>query len=256
MAQIGAEPPVPSSAVSELHAQGILRLRRGKIIDAISCFHQGLKLLSRTGSAVSIGDELNSPSSVRERSQREETSAYPLRNRILYSVDLSEEKTQSQHDDIFVQFKRALYLLPDSASTLGDDYLLNHTMSGVLMYNIGLALHIQALETCRSDMLPNALHFYAMAHHTFTELSREHVNLAETLNLALLAIVNNIAHINVYLRDFGDALIFCNELSMRFSYMISATERGVPELLCDDYDVFVANVCFCADMGQYPAPAA
>jgi len=181
----------------------------------------------------------------------------PLDNRILFTVDLSDgNAAYSRNDDIFVQFRRALYLLPDATFTLGENYLFNHTMSGVLMYNIGLALHIQGLDTCRSDLLPNALHFYAMSHQTFTELCREHAYVADSLSLALLAIVNNIAHINAHLRNFSDALIFCNELSLRFSCMLNAIDRGAPDLSCDDYEVFVSNVCFGTEISRYPAPAA
>lgn len=248
---------ISSNVVSELHAKGILRLRKGQVVDAISCFHQGLKLLSRTDNDILFEKQLHTPGSPHGRDSDMYPLASALEDRILFTVDLSEDKSSySRNDDLFVQFRRALYLLPDSTITVGGNYLFNHIMSGVLMYNIGLALHIQGLETCRSDLLPNALHFYAMAHHTFTELCRDHVNLADSLNLALLAIVNNIAHINAHLRNFSDALIFCNELSLRFSCMLGAIDRGAPDLCCDDYEVFVSNVCFGTEIGRYPAPAA
>ncbi len=250
------EPCFSPNLVSELQAQGILRLRKGQVVESISCFHKSLKLLSRNENDKLVDSRLTSIMPIVENSESNVEMNF-FQERFLFTVDLSEEKSSlSWNDDIFVQFRRALYLPPDSAFTLREDELFYHIMSGVLMYNIGLALHIEGLESCRSELLPNALHFYAMAHHTFTELCRGYVHVADSLNLALLAIVNNIAHINAHQRNINDALIFCNELSLRFSCMLSAIERGAPELPCEDYEVFVSNVCFGTEMNRYPAPAA
>jgi hypothetical protein len=265
----------PSSAIlesSKLNIEGILKLQQGNNWEAIWSFNDGLRRVLAALQAVSASDEQHMSASASLRD-------------ILFSVNLCQRTetyttiaNSGTADCRFAIYCRALHLSLDNVpckSTSNDETSLStvpvayyHLVCGVLLYNIGLAYHLIALENGCSKLLEKTLEFYSVAHRTLCQSNisqQTRSELQELGTLAFLALANNVGHIHAVLfnqtetKICGDAIL--NRLSSLLGPVKSSSNTGPIDYdaILDeakDYREFMLNASFFLGTDLMPAPAA
>jgi hypothetical protein len=246
--------------MAELNSKGIHVLKQRQNADAIQFFFEGLRigrslfnpqLLIPTfiPGAKSCG---RSPPTFHESFAEQQSP----RNRIMFSVALPEQdQLVADHNDFFSIHNRALHFstghnyknIPESG--VPRSFCLH--MSGIFLYNIGLAHHLEGLQRGNSQLLAKALDFYSMAHLTFIPLEVQ----AQLLNLGELAIVNNIGHIHACFRNIEATRLCGGELCRRLLIFKCVTPTtGLDEN--DEYNIFFLNMAFISRSKYLCAPSA
>jgi hypothetical protein len=251
--------------MAELNSKGIHVLKQRQNADAIQFFFEGLRigrslfnpqLLIPTfiPGAKSCG---RSPPTFHESFAEKQSP----RNRIMFSVALPEQdQLVADHNDFFSIHNRALHFstghnyknIPES----GVPRSFCHHMSGIFLYNIGLAHHLEGLQRGNSQLLAKALDFYFMAHLTFrTDETTPSEIQEQLLNLGELAIVNNIGHIHACFRNLKATILCGRELCRRLLiYACVTSTTGLDEN--DENSIFFLNMAFVSMSEFLCAPAA
>ena len=250
----------------ELNIRGIVELQQAKNKQAMQFFHSGLRVIHN--GIVSINDSNNA--------DRRECLDFLANNnnnnndrKLLCSVALpKQDNLVAAHDDFFSLFNRALHMPLHRSSipvTAGVPVVYCHLLTGILLYNIGLSHHLEALKKGNSKMMGKALDFYTMSYVTLmTKQSSSHqqqqlnsVPCSDVLNFVFMSLVNNMGHVHAYFRNIEEAKICGGELCKRLSPLVCACP-GRPAISNhnDEYRVFFLNVCFFSESELASAPAA
>jgi hypothetical protein len=237
------------SKISKLNAQAILLMQQSKHGEALNILYVALQTLLAIGK-ISDGDSSSHANPVpwagefdgRERCEK-----------ILHSVSLLEQRVTPLDDEVFIIFNRALLLSPEVAHVARKSTIFGYLLPGVLLYNAGLAHHLQGLHNGDSWELSRALYLYFVAYNTFTDHSTKESPFL--LDLGFLALANNIGHIHMNFRSFTKAEVCSEELLRRLSQLLS-TAGDVPSICNEEFKPFFLNVCFSPKTQRLSAPAA
>lgn len=242
----------------ELNVKGIVELQQAKNNEAIQTFYSGLRLLHAN---VKSSHDSNAGITGCHCKSLGCHLTHGNEGKQLYSMALpNQDDLAAAHDDFFSLFNRALHLSLDNIPVTGVPLVYCHFLSGILLYNIGLSHHLEALKKGGSKMLSRALDFYTMSHVTLTtEQSCPQLRgrCADLQNFLLMSLVNNMGHIHAYFRNIDEAKICGGELCKRLSPLVCGYD-GRPAVSNDDdeYRVFFLNVCFFSESELSSAPAA
>lgn len=235
--------------------------------EAILSFHRGLQKLQRfpcEGVVACKGVEksLINPHCMIQSCGKEYSDCMPCsatdQDRLLYSISLSEDSAESHisnHDDVFVLFRRALHLSTVPTAVSIRNGLFKNSMSAVLLYNAGLAHHILGLQRCDSQILTSALEYYAMSYTMLADQMKSGLAEFGWISLGFLGLANNMGHIYAYFRNFSKADTCGSELSTILSNLLSSPGE-CPCMEDEEYLVFFMNVCFFQGRTFFAAPAA
>jgi hypothetical protein len=238
--------------------RGILKLRKKQYSEAIACFSAGLE----GGASIQTRNTISIPECYAPNIDL----LLAHRNMMLVSVELSDEQAfgpvvnEGENFD-FVLCKRALHLQCDEIEYLltGSKECDDRLLCGIFFYNIGLAHHLEALETCYSNQLLNAMNFYGLAYETLAIhqlLLNENISQQSTghrrSNLAFLALANNIAHIHAIYRN----VTATKECSKEIAHRLVLAAGTDPVAFHELYSEFVLNLVFFWAVENLPAPAA
>jgi len=120
------------------------------------------------------------------------------------------------------------------------------------MYNLGLAMHLGGLKHGDSQKLLEAMRVYFMAYSSLQELKRLLTDEDNAFGLVLLALINNMAHVQAHFRRLTEASQWIDEMRIQLSvYLKPPTNFMVDQ----DCGTFFLNVCF-FERNRWPAPAA
>jgi hypothetical protein len=236
--------------------RGILQLQKKQYCEAIACFSVGLG-----GATIQARNFLNSSEWYAPNVSR----LLEQCNMMLISVELSREEqgpvvNEGENFD-FALYKRALHLSCDEIEYLltGSKEFDDRLLCGIFFYNIGLAHHLEALETCNSNRLLNAMNFYGLAYDTLVirelllnEKSSQQSTGHGRWNLAFLALANNTAHIHAFCRNVSASKVCNEEIVHRLVLAADTNPVAFHELHSD----FVLNLVFFLTVDNLPAPAA
>ena len=179
--------------------------------------------------------------------------------RLLVSVPLPEDDTSSDsntYDDVYILFNRALHLSPEAADMVGRADFYDHLMAAVFFYNIGLAYHLNGLRSGDSKLLQKALDFYLTAYGKMTDQSMHLRGRIDLLNLAFMALVNNIGHVHAHFRCLRSVSLCTADLCQRLAYIVPSTAICESVLSDGEYKVFFLNICFFQEAELFASPAA
>jgi hypothetical protein len=176
--------PTPLDA----NTMAVALLKENKTTEAISCFHQGLRMLnSKTDVAETIHgqtSECAEQCSVHQSSNRRRLMPVGGEGSI-HTVDapaLKNRDMEMSPNTMFVLFNRAIILSP---SALADKV----TTESVLLYNMGFAYHREGVEWGCSALLRKALLGYEAAWRVLRKIPAGG-------DLVMFALVNNMGHIH------------------------------------------------------------
>jgi hypothetical protein len=166
----------------------------------------------------------------------------------------------ADHNDFFSIYNRALHFSTghnnDNITESGVTRSFCHHMSGIFLYNIGLAHHLEALQRGNSQLLAKALDFYSMAHLAIRADQTTPLEIqAQLLNLGELAIVNNIGHIHAYFRNLEATRLCGGEVGRRLLIFKCITSNASLDEN-DEYTIFFLNMAFVSMSEFLCAPAA
>ena len=142
--------PTPSYVDTvEANIQGIKLLQQQQNAEAIEFFCKGLRIIRPTLVAKSAASSLAaSPfANVTDLPYLNDDSEFPRRRKTLVSVALTDQdKAISAHDDFFAIYNRALHFSHGDIPLAGVPKVYGRILSAVLIYNLGLAHHLEALK--------------------------------------------------------------------------------------------------------------
>jgi hypothetical protein len=247
--------------VVDMNVQGILFLQQSKPSEAISWFQRGLVTLLESidkestgagsnGELISCDKAFSCQHVIGDRETLQESG-------ILCSIALP-GCVSAVNDDVFVLFNRALHLPSEVDEMMARSNFYHHLLSVVLTYNIGLAHHLAGLHNGSTPLLSRGFDFYSMAYAALTEQSKHLQGPSDFLNLAFLALANNIGHIHAHFRCFNETAIYCDQVSHRLvsELRTSRTIGAAYSISDEDYQLFFMNACFFQKSTLASAPAA
>jgi len=221
------------------NAEGVALLRQDRHQEAIKCFSKGIKSIIR----------------YLEQNSSDQTNTDPF-TLLRYHTTLHSTSCQASNcdqDDVFVLFNCTLTLEETSSVKLWSDTSYSRLMVGMIMYNLGLAMHLRGLQHGDSQKLLDAMHVYFMAYSSLQEFKHLLTDQDDAFGLTLLALINNMAHIHAQLRQFTEASQWMKELK----FLLSVYRKPPQTIIMDnaDCETFFANACFFYKI-SWPAPAA
>lgn len=229
----------------EMNVQGLLAIQRSQHREAFQCFNSGLGVLL---------DEQPEPTADVGVSSRMEKD-----KKVIVSVPLTSEERQSPDygDEIFGLFDRGLHLQLSPEDIAGNQQFYNDLATAVLSYNSGLSHHLFGLQSGKSRPLLIALDFYSAAYASLTSRKEFQRKLPQSVNLALLALANNIGHIHAFFRSLRKTAICSEEICLRLSAILpSVADEQEAAVFGDEYKVFYLNIYLFHESDFAPAPAA
>jgi hypothetical protein len=229
-----------SSTPLDANTMAVALLKENKTAEAISCFHQGLRMLN---SKTNVAETIHGQTS--ERAEQYSVHQSSNRRRLIpigdegsiHTVDapaLRNRDMEMSPDNMFVLFNRAIIF--SSSASLAD----KATTESVLLYNMGFAYHREGVERGCSALLRKALHGYETARQVLRKSPAGS-------DLVMFALVNNMGHIHSHFfnKQAADSCRRCLSLNISTYFRILSK--------CD-FDFFCINF-FKTDMSQW-APAA
>jgi len=232
----------------QLNFEGVLLLRENNVFEALSCFRRALRVVPKDGQNESRSDiPLQSPPSFERKADD-----LLMTNRDAESIHTFaclDGPNYDQYDDIFMLYRRALHYSSESLHTVLNYQLLK----AVLLYNMGLGYHLLGLQTSSSGFLSEAYDFYSLAYATLSQHCLELPS--RLLNLAFLAIANNIGHLHSYLRNTQEVKICTEELSRQLACLLDSGDLSIIAK-DNEHRVFFLNVCFYNRIALLAAPCA
>lgn len=218
----------------ELNSEGIAFLKESLHVDAIVSFHQSLKyLLERCDDSSELLRENNHPFDAADLLK----SSYEFKSRssgLIFSVELPRTKPLMEHNYTFLMFNSALQLLIGNEDILQQPTMYYNILTAVVTYNVGLAYHLLSINNGVHLMLAWANDFYFLAYASVSEYDS---NVGASLDMLLLALTNNIGHVNAVLDSWDKARICCDELAR----VLLRDEKYSGR---EDYLVFYMNTLF------------
>jgi hypothetical protein len=257
MTSMNQKTPNTYDEVLDMNVQGVLLMQESKFAEAVPFFRRGLDTLSSSNKRgiANAGECPTGESFCEIIDSVNELEKEEKQGRLLSSVALLNDNAAA-HDDIFMLFRRALHM--PSAVEIGlarNNEVYREILSGVLIYNVGLAHHLVGLQKGESQTISRALEFYLMAYNAFKGQIKCLRGNNHGLTLGLMAISNNAGHIYAHSRSFAEATICHNQLLFCLSTTLSLRTNANPSL-SEEYKVFFLNVCFFQEHSLVSAPAA
>jgi len=149
-------------------------------------------------------------------------------------------------------FNRALILEETELVRLWSDNSYGSLMFGVIMFNMGLAMHLEGLKHEDGQRLLEAMHVYFMAYSSLQEFQRLLPDEDNAFGLTLLALINNMAHIHAHFRRLTEACQWIDEMRIQ----LSVYQKPPSKMMVNgDCGTFFMNVCV-FETNSWPAPAA
>ena len=239
-------PPSSCGEVAELNFQGVIYLRDLNIAGAIKNFSRGLRIIQvHLNHAAMLYSSGKGPTGCPHHFDEQE---------MLFSVAVSDPETTqaTRKGSCFALYRRALHVslenLPYPPSSSIIPCRCCHLMAGILMYNLGLAHHHEALRRGDSQMLSRTLDFYAFADSSLTLAS------SSMGNLGALAIANNMCHIFASHHKLRPADTCVQDFFERLFVLVRRHSVSDED---EQYKVFLQNVtCYLTGSKFLSAPAA
>ena len=243
--------------IIDLNVQGIESMKDHCFRGAIAYFHEGMETLLESF----LDDDPDRRSGVCSQENISVTNAGAKRllagEELLHSTTLFDESLSFSYDDTFILFKRALFVGGSSDIITRRPGLFCRLMSAVLLFNVGLAHHILGLDECEAAEVNNALEYYSMAYTTLLNQLAHLDGSTGVLDLAFLALVNNMAHAFAYFRNYSRAGMCRQELSRLLTSFVSGNEgTAAPVSSSSEYSSFFMNAYLLEGTEVISAPAA
>ena len=141
----------------EWNAKGVEALKAGDVTTAKDYFFEGLQS-TRTLTGIPSSIPIHCSSSVLWKYQ------HILSGKIVKTVTLdAHDDAVAAHDDFFAIYNRALSFSAEVVGGLLVPKFYAHLMTGILIYNLGLSFHLEALQTGGTAKLDRAMEFYSMS---------------------------------------------------------------------------------------------
>jgi len=255
--------------IANMNSQGILFMQESRHAEAIRCFQRGLATLLRMlDDPFCAADKVylsnSNESSLLFQGTANNTSCQnsdqPKNQRVneclLRSISLCNDSS-SLDDDVFILYRRALHLSLECLVDFEHSHsFYSSIFSGILVYNIGLAHHIQGLAKNATSELFSALTYYKMAQNAHFLRMEYSGDERYAPALLLLASANNIGHVHASFRDFEATDAYVNEARGLLSSLVLYHAFSKDSLTDEEYQVFFLNTYFFHDASLSPAPAA
>jgi len=260
----------------DCNGQGIALLQLRNFPQAIDCFHHGLTevfspelcqaeaavlgIATKSSLDVEVARSCKSVNGNFDTMCSQHHDCTPVKTcvsriRPIYSVPFRGNATMpSGANDTFDMFDRALHVSFTSDELPRNPEILATLMSGILMYNLGLAHHFEGLRTGDSTYLTKGMEFYLIAYRIHRGLSEWPEIQSSLMQLCLSACLNNVGHIYAHFRRFVETGICCTELAGRLSASRSPT--GQPSIDQEEGKLFYLNISLFEIASKIPAPAA
>lgn len=225
--------------VWSLNCQGIQFLQQNNTQEAISSFNQAVKVMR-----LELDD---TDEHLADFCQSVKPSV--SRRRLVASVEVPEHRCSVSQDGVFSLFNRALYWNENEQL---DSRMRNMLITGILVYNMGLAYNVEGLHQGHSRKVAKAHGMYLMAYNTFLSLSDP----TGSFLLPFLSIINNLGHIHAYFQDYDEATRCKQEMSRRMMYLALPSPSDTEPCLSEsEYMICFLNICL-FDKQMLSAPVA
>jgi tetratricopeptide (TPR) repeat protein len=220
------------------NCEGIRFLQQNDTQEAINFFHHAIKVLRL---------DLDNDENVMEVTQEYEQSL--AGRRLVASIEVPEHRSAASPDGVFSLFNRALYWNENAQLEKRTRNLL---ITGILVYNLGLAYNIEGLIQGHSRKVAKAHGMYLMAYNTFLSL-RDSTSI---FLLPFLSIINNLGHIHAYFQDYDEATRCQQEMSRRMMSLALPTPPDAEPCLSEgEYMICFLNICL-FEKEMFSAPVA
>lgn len=224
---------------SQDNAHGIIFMREGKYNEAVQFFRSGLETLVYTAAT-----SASHPASNYSYSELLQNKSHQNIQRITSVEVVSTESDQAgAGDDVFLLYDRALDVSVNVDDIQNQSHFCRQLLYVSLMYNIGLAHHLEGISSGRSFFLENSLAYYTIA---YKEVVSRKTN-SEFPGLAHMALVNNIGHVHAHFRNLSATELCCDELAYQLVARNPSQEERQP---------FCSNALFFHENQLAGAPAA
>ena len=157
------------------------------------------------------------------------------------------QPSSSDSENLFSFYQHAFMLCPTTTGTISTSKKLNNQVYIVLLYNIGLALHMEGIGNDHNSKgnLTKAMQFYELA---MSMIAIEWRDIDPDDLLLLLAVSNNLGHIHSYLLNFTETQKYLVWLRHLMKAYQQYNKRG--SVISDkDYSFFCTNSLFLEDVG-------
>lgn len=235
--------------VVDANVKGIMSMQQGMYVEALASFHEGLSTLMEQVRTTPDSSRFKSSKSMESMGHNDLSD-----KKIISSIELPAGNHSVFDDEVFSLFNRALHLRFDEDDIEGNEELYFHLLTAILSYNVGLAHHLCGLQTGESKVVERGLDFYSMVYSSLTKRKDYLEAYPTSINLCLLALVNNIAHIHAHFRRFKATAICNDEITFRLSVLLSPFSHI--SVFDEDYKIFFLNVSLYTSSDTLSAPAA
>jgi len=252
--------PSVSEAVLNANLSGIDQMKQRNYSRATSMFRKGIVAIQnasrramafttemKNDTRVSLDDSMNGLE-VSHGFQVDQFGAPQTFVRSIQSTSILGENSINGNGNPFLLFDRALMISAEYMNLLEQSTLIQDIASAVLVYNMGLAYHLEGLQTGTSQKLLQAVRFYNISYCLLICDDEEGDGMAA---LPRMALVNNTGHLNAYLCSYYEASICSQDL---LAYYLDQVYKG---LLTDQGSaIFIKNCIWFLDWQHMAAPAA
>jgi len=262
-----ANSPTLFEAVLNANLSGIDQMKQRNYSRAISIFRKGLRAIQNASrhamtcttemkkdTRISLDNSMNVlQDSIGFQVDQLGNSQHDVRP--IQSTAILEENAIIGNDSAFLLFDRALMISAEYMNFIEQSTLVQDLASAVLIYNMGLAYHLEGLRTGISQQLQQAIRFYNMSYCLLLcddNDDDEAENDDDFAALPKMALVNNTGHIHACFCSYYETSICSQDL---LTYYHDQCYEGLP-LSDEESAIFIKN-CICFLDWQYvAAPAA
>jgi hypothetical protein len=209
--------------INDMNSKGVALLKSTQPKKAIDAFRAALKTLQR-----GLHDD--------EAWNNEHHTGMHCMECAVRCVDIeesycSDNLVSSPHNKLAV-FDRCFILQEDCS---------NEVLSSILIYNMGLAFHHFALRIGKSKLFEESLRLYNMSYQLIQHQICS-VQLGGYSNVLVMAITNNMAHINEHFCRYDQVVALINNLEVRLS-MTQSNSALLPR--DSNFYAFFYVICSC-----------
>jgi len=250
-----------SDAVLSANLSGITHMKQRNYSRSISMFRKGLiAIQNATRQAITSTTEIKNDTrdSVDDSTkslqvslgfQVDECAAFQHYARPIQSTAIVDESTITGFDSPFLLFDRALIVSAEFLNLMEQSALVQNLASAVLLYNMGLAYHLEGLRTGMSQKLLQAIRFYNIS---YSLLCEEDDNIAA---LARMSLVNNTGHIHAYFCSYYETSI-CSQDLLTYYHDPNLENCLLTSVSDEESAIFIQNCTCFLDWQNVAAPAA
>jgi len=223
----------------EYNVEGAGLLKQGREQEAIISFSKGLRFILRNLEQ-EFSNQINTIplTLLRQHTGTMVNSTAEHSTRAIQSTPCL--AANCDQDDVFILFNRTLILEETEPARPWSKNSYGSLMLGVIMYNLGLAMHLEGLKHGDSQKLLEAMHVYFMAYSSLLEFKRLLTDEDNAFDLALFALINNMAHIHAHFHRLTEAGQWVNELKILLSV---ALKPSTNIMIDEDLWTFLMNAC-------------